>query len=83
MWDATFQPAEATVCYCNSETIELEVGEPFVETIKETARDFGYSKFRVFLIENGVEREVMGTEDAPSTITEGLQVKITPYEKAA
>jgi len=83
MWDSTFVPANATVLYCNSEEIELEVGASFIETVKEAARDAGYSKFRVFVIENGVEREVMGSEDAPSTITEGMQLKITPYEKAA
>lgn len=79
MWDSTYEAPIVTVC---GERCEEEAGAPFAETVKEYARNAGFSKFRVFLTENGVETEV-DAENAPDTFREGMEVTVKPYEKAA
>lgn len=79
MWDSTYEAPIVTVC---NERNEEEAGAPFAETVKEYARYAGFSKFRVFVTENGVETEV-DADNAPETLKEGMEVTIKPYEKAA
>ncbi len=83
MFNQTILPSTATVVTVNSEEVEMEPGDPFLEAVRDCALDAGYSKFRVFITRNGVEEEIRGPEEAPAMITEGMKLRITPYEKAA
>lgn len=81
-WDSEIKPSTLMIIY--AEEYPLDVGAPFTETVKQYARDVAqYSKFRVFITENGIEREVRSAEDAPAYIREGMEISIRPYEKAA
>lgn len=79
MWDSTYEAPKVNIC---GRSVEEEAGIGFAEVVKEHARDAGFSKFRVFLTQNGVESEV-DADNAPSTLEEGMEVTIKPYEKAA
>lgn len=79
MWDSNYQAPVVKVC---GRSIEEEPGMRFAEAVKEHAREAGFSKFRVFVTQNGVETEIEA-DNAPETITEGMEISIKPYEKAA
>ena len=55
----------------------IEVGASMVSTIKETARDAGLGKFRVFL--NGNE---IRPSEAPDVIEEGMHLETRPFDVA-
>lgn len=79
MWDSNYQAPIVRVC---GQVHEEEEGLGFAEVVKEHAREAGFSKFRVFVTQNGVESEVEA-DDAPDVLREGMEVNIKPYEKAA
>ena len=78
-WDSTYEAPEIKVC---GNTYEIDAGAPFAETVKDYAREAGFSKFRVFVNEAGVTTEI-DSDNAPETIKEGVTIEIKPYEKAA
>ncbi len=60
------------------ETVEVQPGAPFVETLERLAVDAHYGGFfRIFL--NG--SEVINPEDAPDSIESGMRIIITSYDK--
>jgi hypothetical protein len=61
----------------NGADIALNVGDSFASAVKQTARDSGLGKFRVYL--NGSE---LKPADAPDTITEGMNLELRPYDVA-
>jgi len=79
MWNTDYEPAQLSI---NGNIYDVEVGVDFVETVRIYAKTAGYSKVKVFLIENGVEYEVNKGE-APEYVKEGMEIIIRPYEKAA
>lgn len=79
MWETK---SGVAVININGEKIEIDEGESFISTIKQVAEDSGYSKFRVFLVEDGIEAEV-DPSDAPVVFEADMEVFIKPYEKAA
>lgn len=62
----------------NGDQIEVEVGDNFVETIVEIARDHGVGKFKVVL--NGHE---IDAEDAPTEFKAGDVVTLVKFEDPA
>lgn len=79
MWDSNFEAPVVKVC---GQSYEEEAGASFTEVVKDYARESGFSKFRVFVTQNGVETEIEA-DNAPDTLKEGMEVAIKPYEKAA
>ena len=62
------------------QTIEVQVGAPFAETIEHLADEAHYGGFfRVFL--NG--EELLEPEESPATIEPRMRIAITSYDKAA
>ncbi len=61
----------------NGSDIALNPGDSFSTAVKQTARDSGLGKFRVYL--NGSE---MKPADAPDTIEEGMNLELRPYDVA-
>lgn len=55
----------------------IEVGSSLVSTIKETARDAGLGKFRVFL-----DGEEIRPSEAPDTVEEGMNLELHPFDVA-
>ena len=55
----------------------IEPGASMVSTIKETARDAGLGKFRVFL-----DGQEIRPSEAPDTITEGMGLELRPFDVA-
>jgi len=78
-WDVNYEAPIVEVC---GREEEFEAGDSFSGVVKDMARESGFSKFRVFLTQNGVTNEV-DAENAPATLSEGQRVSIKPYEKAA
>jgi hypothetical protein len=62
----------------NGETIEVDAGSSFVDTILELAREMGVDKFKVVL--NGREVEA---DSAPETIEEGDIINLVKFEDPA
>lgn len=60
------------------DTVEFEVGDNFVESVIEVARDFGLGKFKVVL--NGHE---IDNEDAPEEFEAGDVVTLVKFEDPA
>jgi hypothetical protein len=61
----------------NNSDRPLDIGQSFVEVVKESARMANMGKFRVFLN----DRELR-PGDAPDSIEEGMKVELRPYDKA-
>lgn len=60
------------------QTVQVDVGVPFVQTLERLAEDAHYGGyFRIFL--NG--QEVVDPEDSPETIKAGMRIAITSYDK--
>ena len=55
----------------------LEIGSDFMNSVRSTALQAGFGKFKVFL--NGTE---VRPSTAPSHIDEGMRVEIRPYDEA-
>lgn len=55
----------------------IEVGSNLVRTIKETARDAGLGKFRVFM-----DGQEIRPSEAPDQVTEGMGLELRPYDIA-
>lgn len=63
----------------NGSTMPLEVGSDLVGAVKQVAQQSKLGKFRLFL--NGAE--IFPEDgDLPSTIEEGMQFDMKPYDKA-
>lgn len=75
-WTTDSTPTGATLSV-NGNTIDIEVGEDFRETVVSAARDAGFSKFDVYL--NG---ELLDTSDAPEAVSSGDKIEIRRYEVA-
>ncbi len=72
------QPQPIHVDAGRGQTVEVQAGAPFAETMERLASDAHYGGFfRVFL--NG--SEVINPEDAPQTIEQGMRIAITSYDK--
>lgn len=78
-WNTDYEPA---ILKINGSTYEVDAGADFVETVKTYSKREGYSKVKVFLVEDGVEEEIEVSE-APETIQQGMEIIVRPYEKAA
>jgi len=61
----------------NGSDRQIEVGSNLVSIIKETARDAGLGKFRVFL-----DGEEIRPSEAPDVITEGMALELRPFDVA-
>jgi len=61
----------------NNSNIAVEPGVAFKDVVKETARNAGLGKFRVFV--NGEETK---PSDAPEVVQEGYQMELRPYDVA-
>ena len=61
----------------NGSDRQIEVGSSMVSVIKETARDAGLGKFRVFL-----DGQEIRPSEAPDTITEGMGLELRPFDVA-
>ena len=61
----------------NGSDRQIEVGSSLVSAIKETARDAGLGKFRVFL-----DGQEIRPSEAPDTVTEGMGLELRPFDIA-
>lgn len=61
----------------NGSDRQIEVGASLVSIIKETARDAGLGKFRVFL-----DGQEIRPSEAPDTVTEGMGLELRPFDVA-
>ncbi len=61
----------------NGSDLPLEPGQNLMSAVKETARDAGLGKFRVFL--NGQE---IRPSEAPDVIEEGMHLETRPFDVA-
>jgi hypothetical protein len=74
--DGDFGGSGATVLV-NGSHRPLEVGANFLQTVKQTALQAGFGKFKVYL--NGAE---IRPSSAPTEITPDMQVEIRPFDEA-
>ena len=78
--DQVFDESESdlnTYIRVNGSDRPIEVGASMVSTIKETARDAGLGKFRVFL-----DGQEIRPSEAPDQITEGMGLELRPFDVA-
>lgn len=75
--DEGFNTGEEPFVFVNGAKVQVNPGSSFKDTIKETARNAGMGKFRVFL--NGQETL---PSDAPETIGEEDQIELRKYDVA-
>lgn len=61
----------------NGSDRQIDVGSSLTSVIKETARDAGLGKFRVFL--NGEE---IRPSEAPDVVEEGMGLELRPFDVA-
>ena len=61
----------------NGSDRQIEVGSSMVSVIKETARDAGLGKFRVFL-----DGQEIRPSEAPDQVTEGMGLELRPFDIA-
>ena len=61
----------------NGSDRRIDVGSSLTSVIKETARDAGLGKFRVFL--NGEE---IRPSEAPDVVEEGMGLELRPFDVA-
>lgn len=61
---------------------EVDVGSPFVPSIKAAARSASLNKFRVFLGKNGTVKEIK-MHEAPPIIRAEDEIFVQPYDVAA
>ena len=61
----------------NGSDRQIEVGSSMVSVIKETARDAGLGKFRVFL-----DGQEIRPSEAPDQVTEGMGLELRPFDVA-
>ena len=61
----------------NGSDLPLNPGDNLMSVIKETARDAGLGKFRVFL-----DGQEIRPSEAPDQITEGMHLETRPFDVA-
>jgi hypothetical protein len=78
---ATDRPEGPTVLV-NGSYQRVEVGAPFLSTMKAIALQAGFGKFRVWL--NGTEIRPSAIKEgrAPSEITDDMNLEIKPFDEA-
>ena len=61
----------------NGSYVDVEVGAPFLQTVKNAALDAGFGKFRTYV--NGVE---VRPTTAPTEFEPSHRVELRPYDEA-
>ena len=67
----------STYIRVNNSDRRIDPGSSFAQVVKETARNAGLGKFRVYL--DGSE---ISPKDAPDSFSEGMGVELRPYDEA-
>ena len=77
-WDVTEEVrTTGSTLEVNGSIRDIESGADLKEVVLSAAREAGYGKFRFYI--NGEEVQ---PQDAPSTVEDGMALKITPYDVA-
>ena len=75
--DTLDRPTNGPSIFINGSYRSVEVGAPFLQTIKNAALDAGFGKFRTYV--NGVE---VRPSNAPTSFDTNTRVELRPYDEA-
>lgn len=78
MWEVTeTSSGTGATITVNGQTKDLNVGDSFKEAVISAAREYGLSKFRLFLN----DKEILPSQ-APAEIADGHAIKLVPFDVA-